>query len=253
MSDMEFLDADPTPQPDPVPPPAEEPEVKPEAEVEQPDPEEVPLTDEEHAQKVHKKTGSQRAREAAQREREARIRAEAQLEVLKGQLGGNKQDTAPVDRSVKPRAEDFETHEAFVEALTDFKLEQKLADREQKQKAVERSNAWEQQKEAARTKYADFDEVFNDAPMPVPVVAGAMLKHPAGVEIGYYLAKNPTDYRRIQALSDPVEIGFEMAAIAARIASPDKPKSASSAPKPPVPVTAPPVTQQRQTSRHEVY
>lgn len=251
MSDLEFLDADPTSQPDPVAPPVEEPEVKAEPEVE-PDPEDVPLTDEEHAQKAHKKTGSQRAREAAQREREARIRAEAQLEVLKAQVGG-KQETAPVERTGRPNPDDFETQAAYLEALSDFKVEQKLAEREQKQKAAERTTAWESQKETARTKYADFDEVFNEAPMPVPLVAGAMLKHPAGVEIGYYLAKNPTDYRRIQALTDPVEVGFEMAAIAARIASPDKPKSASSAPKPPVPVTAPPVTQQRQASRHEVY
>lgn len=251
MNDLEFLDADPTPQPEPVPAPvADEPVAQ--TESEPPDPEDVPLTDEEHAQKAHKKTGSQRAREAAQREREARIRAEAQLEALRGQLGDKKPEAVPIPNTGKPRAEDFETHEAFVEALTDYKLEQKLADREQKQKVAERTNAWESQKEAARTKYPDFDEVFNEAPMPVPVVAGAMLKHPAGVEIGYYLAKNPTDYRRIQALTDPVEIGFEMAAIAARIA-PDKPKSASNAPKPPVPVTAPPVTQQRQASRHEVY
>ena len=248
MSDLEFLDADPTPQPEPVVPQPEEPEVKPEPE---PDPEEVPLTDEEHAQKIHKKTGSQRAREAAQREREARIRAEAQLEALKTQLGGKQEPTIPVPTG-KPKPEDFDTQEAFLDALSDYKVEQKLADREQKQRVAERTNAWESQKEAARAKYYDFDEVFNDAPMPVPVVAGAMLKHPAGVEIGYYLAKNPTDYRRIQALTDPVEIGFEMAAIAARIA-PDKPKSASNAPKPPVPVTAPPVTQARPASRHEVY
>lgn len=246
MSDLEFLDADPNPQSDPVAP-APEPEVKVAPEVES-DPEDIPLTDEEHAQKAHKKTGSQRAREAAQREREARIRAEAQLEALRGQLGDKKPEAVPIPNAGKPRAEDYETHEAFVEAL----LEHRLAEREQKQKAAERANAWEEQKGAARTKYPDFDEVFNEAPMPVPLVAGAMLKHPAGVEIGYYLAKNPTDYRRIQALTDPVEIGFEMAAIAARIA-PDKPKSASNAPKPPVPVTAPPVTQQRQPSRHEVY
>src|SRR5690242_3493900 len=91
----------------------------PEAEEAEPEAEEP-----EHAEAPKKKTGSQRAREALQREREARLRVEAELASLKG---GNK----PVERpSGRPQADDFETHEAFVEALTDYKVSQALAERE---------------------------------------------------------------------------------------------------------------------------
>lgn len=258
--DLVFLDTPPQPEaPEPVETPAETPEpteaqeTPVEAKTEDHDPDEVPLTDEEHAERSRKKTGSQRAREAAQREREARIRLEAELEALKRQAGITKEDAKAEVSTAKPQPENFDDHASYVEALADWKLEQKLAERDQKTQAEKLAQSWEEKKTAARQKYDDFDEVFNEAPMPGPIVAGALLKHAAGVEIGYYLAKNPDTYKRLNAMKDPIDVAYEMASIASKIATPEKTKATSNAPRPPAPVrAAAPVPAKDNSARYEV-
>lgn len=255
--DLEFLDTPSQPEtPEPVETPTEAPEPTEaqETPVEAaPDPDDVPLTDEEHAERSKKKTGSQRAREAAQREREARIRLEAELEALKRQTGVVKDELKAAAPATKPQPENFDDHASYVEALADWKLEQKLAEREQKTKAEKLAEAWEEKKTVARQKYSDFDDVFNEAPMPAPIVAGALLKHDAGVEIGYYLAKHPDTYKRLNAMKDPIDVAFEMAAIASKIAPPEKTKTTSNAPRPPAPVrAAAPVPAKDNSGRYEV-
>lgn len=261
--DLVFLDTPPQPEaPEPVETPTEAPEpteaqeTPVEAKTEEHDPDEVPLTDEEHAERSRKKTGSQRAREAAQRERERAIRLEAENEALRRQLNGGKEESkaavTPVDKP-KPKAEDFDTHEDYLDALSDWKVDVKLAERERNAQAEKLAQSWEEKKSAARQKYDDFDEVFNEAPMPGPIVAGALLKHAAGVEIGYYLAKNPDTYKRLNAMKDPIDVAYEMASIASKIATPEKTKATSNAPRPPAPVrAAAPVPAKDNSARYEV-
>lgn len=212
--------------------PVEEPVETPEApetpvpeheEAEEPEPEEP-----EHAEQPKKKTGSQRAREALQREREARLRAEAERDALKGT-----QASKPVERpSGKPAPDAFETHEEFIDALTDWKVSQALTTRAQQTEQEKQRERWEEQKEAVREKYQDFDEVFENAPMPSPLVANALLKHKVGAEIAYYLGTHPAEYKRIDRLNDPMEVGFEMAEIAAKLAATPGAKPTSKAPAP---------------------
>lgn len=209
---------------------AGEPETPPETPVESEASEEVEEVKEpEHVEpeKEKSKPGSQRLKESLQREREARVKAETELNALKA--GQPK----PVERpSGRPKPDDYETHEAFIEAVTDFKVAQALQEREQSTQNEKQRERWEVQKEVVREKHEDFDDVFERAPMPGPIVASALLKHKVGAEIAYYLGTHPAEYKRIDQLTDPIEVGFEMADIAAKLSAPSGAKPTSKAPAP---------------------
>lgn len=210
--------------------PVEEPVETPETpETPVPEPEEVEEQEPEepeHAEQPKKKTGSQRAREALQREREARLKAEAERDALKGS-----QPAKPIQTG-KPDPDAFDTQQEFIDAHVRWEVSQALAARAQQTEQEKQRERWEEQKEAVREKYQDFDEVFENAPMPSPLVANALLKHKVGAEIAYYLGTHPAEYKRIDRLNDPMEVGFEMAEIAAKLGTPAAAKPTSKAPAP---------------------
>lgn len=228
------------------------------------DPEDVPLTDEEHAQRERKKTGSQRAREALAREREARARIEGELAALKAQMGG-KQPTQEAPKAAgKPTADQFQTYEDYLEALADYKAEQKVVARleaenrkrseeEAQRKQAERVTSWQTQQEAARAKYPDLDDVLSSTPQPGRLLTGALLKDSAGVEIAYHLAKDQTLLKKLDSILDPYELGLEMAALKNRIAPKSSTPSASKAPAPLKPVPSPSVATKDKGERYLVY
>lgn len=246
-NDLEFLDAQPEPQPsdDGGTPAVAEP-VAGTPEPVSTEPEEPLLTDEEYREHQKKKTGSQR-------EKERRIKAEAELELLRAQLKPQEAAPAAPAQIGKPKPEDFDTNEEFTEALTDWKVDQKLAQVQHKTEAQKQNEAWSAKLADARTRYKDFDETIAEAPSPSPIVAGALLKHSLGADIGYYLATHVDEYHQLNRMLDPVEVAFKAAEIAAKV-QPGKPKQTSNAPRPPTPVTAPPVTGAKKAEgRHEVY
>lgn len=128
--------------------------------------------------------------------------AEARAETLQRELEaakGQKQAEAEVKEPVKPARENFATEAEYVEALTDFKVDQKLAmrDAKQAQEASERAQAELLATAASRIAKAlelvpDFKEVTQSADMIVPpAVAGYMQKSEMFAELGYHLAKHP--------------------------------------------------------------
>lgn len=234
---------------------AETPEVQPEVKDEKPSEsaeEHEEGGEEEHEDKPKKKTGSQRAREIAQRERERAARLEGENEALRRQLG-IKPEEKKVLPAGKPRVDDFDTHEAFVEALTDWKVDQKFQAQTQKQDQTSKNQTWEQRKEAARSKYEDFDEVLDasgDVPMS-PVMAEAMLGSEVGGDLAYHFATHPEDAKKIAAMS-AYEAGRAIAKIEAGFSTQPKPKP-TSAPKPPSPVKTPASAPPRDADGFEVY
>lgn len=108
----------------------------------------------------------------------------------------------------KPQSADFETHEAYVEALTDWKLEQKL--KEKDRKAAEEQLKTEEQKQredfAAKVKsfakeapdYHEVIEAVDSIPLSL-TVQSAILKH--GPELAYELAKDPDRLEDICSMS----------------------------------------------------
>ena len=172
-----------------------------------------------------------RKKPGSQRERERRIAAEAKLELLLAQQAGKAQETPK--REGKPTSDQFDTHEAFIEALTDWKVEEKLKTKSVESEKAKSLTGWEAKKEAAREKYEDFDEALESANAS-PVVLQVMLESDAGAEIAYYLATHPKELREINSMGT-------RAATHALDALEDKlvkPKSTVKTPKPPTPVAA---------------
>lgn len=142
-------------------------------------------------------------------------------------------EVKPPEAKPKPKLEDFETYEDFVEALTDWKSDQKLdalrselkAEKEAQAAAAARQpliDAWAEKLDAARERHPDYDEVTGTAEAEklelTPAMHQAIFESELGPDICYQLGKNPEEFRRIAGLA-PVasirEIGRIEAAIEA--------------------------------------
>ncbi len=205
--------------------------------------------------KPKKKSGSQRRKERAERaEAEVeRLRRVVEDMALKG-AGGSKPDPKPVEPAKveaegKPNPETFDTHAGYVEALTDWKIEQgKKRDKEEATKAQFKTDqeklfgAHHDRERAFAEKTADYKETlegvdfFKDAS---PVLLELIVSSVNGPDLMYALAKNSDEYERINRLS-PLAAAREMGKLEAKFVShePKKPetKTVTNAPKPLTPV-----------------
>lgn len=180
-------------------------------------------------------------------------------ELLKQQLAAMPRTAAtepakPPEPPGKPRLQDFETLEAYQEALTDWKIDQRdakqKAEAEQakaKSAAEKIQAAWDSSEQTARAAHADYDEVLESVKAPDGPGAGAarqaMLEDEAGAEILYYLGTHPDELKRIAALQ-PLAAIMAIGRISAAVTQ--KPSEAgngkrtvSGAPKPPPALSRP--------------
>jgi hypothetical protein len=146
----------------------------------------------------------------------------------------------------KPIPDSFDTHAEYVEALTDWKTEQKFKEREQ---AIEKSNLQsEQQKlitaynERAKSfaekndDYYDVIESVDDIPVS-STIKEIILSSENSAELTYELAKNREEFARICKLS-PIAAAREVGKIESKLSlktSDSKPietKKITNAPKP---------------------
>jgi hypothetical protein len=158
-------------------------------------------------------------------------RLKAELEQLRAQL-------APKQEA--PDISQFDTLDDYVEAVAEFKLNQKTqtvqSQQAQQTQAQAQAQDWVAKVEKVRSVAPDFDEAFSNvasiefAPMALEAVA----QHPKGAEIAYMLGKNVSEAYRIAALSPSQQL-MAIGEIAARTNVP-KPKAVSSAPAPVKPV-----------------
>lgn len=175
-------------------------------------------------------------------------------EALKSQRPAEVKSTpveTKVDQSGKPNSDKFDSHEEYVEALADWKVEQKLSARDEQKKVSELKS--EQQKtvdkfQASIKTFAeshdDFHEVVesvDDIPMSL-TVQEVVLGSDDGPEIMYELAKNPDEYKRICGLP-AIAAAHELGKIEARLqksspSSQTKEQKTTKAPKPLTPVSS---------------
>jgi hypothetical protein len=149
----------------------------------------------------------------------------------------------------KPKLEDFQTLEAYQEALTDWKLDQRESDRKKaeartaaEQAARTEQDNWAKREKAARKAHDDYDDLIDTVKIPagpgVLAARQAMLEDEHGAELLYYLAKNPKELERIAGLS-PASAVLAIGKLSATFDKPPatengKPKI-TGAPKPPPP------------------
>ena len=200
------------------------------------------------------------AREKARRYAQKRIdrltweanEAKRKAEELEAKLR-ERQERQPDPLAARPKMEDFQDYEAYLEALADWKAEEKAqrlrdelkAESEKtraKTEADRRMEAFRAAESKVRATVQDYDEAIQDAqdtPM-TQVMFDVILESEVGPNILYYLAKNPDEAERIAHLSparQAAEIGKLEDKLAQQLKDPQKPK-ASNAPPPVNPVRA---------------
>lgn len=127
--------------------------------------------------------------------------------------------------AVRPKAEDFEKHDDYVEALTDWKLDQKLAAKERerqvetvKTEAAKRWDAHQSRMNTFRESHPDIDEALqNVAKTKISLPLNELIiESDLGAEIVYELAKNPKEFERLCKLS-PLAVGKEVGKLEAKL------------------------------------
>ena len=170
-------------------------------------------------------------------------------EALKRQSSPEKETKAQTPNkeadSDKPKADNFDSHEEFVEALTDWKLEQKIKAQKETER-VERAKTEQQsqiQKHLDRVKsfadvhddFHDLIEELDDVPMSM-AVQEVILNSDNGPELMYELAKNRKEYERICSLP-AIQAARELGKFESKIA-----KSSESTNEKPTTKAPPPIS-----------
>lgn len=167
-----------------------------------------------------------------------RIEAETRAKVLA-------EVRQPVEVASKPTPEQFGDYAEYLEALADYKAEEKFAAMTQKQKDAERESKRQSEVErqnerradliqTGERKYDDFEEVVSSAKVDLSEPAYlSILEAENSADIVYHLAKNPAEAERIAALS-PYAQAKEIGKLEEKLTS--KPVKLSNAPTPTTPV-----------------
>lgn len=195
-----------------------------------------------------RKGGYLRKIEALERERGYAAR---RIEELESRLAGARKpagETQPQGPAPKPTQDQYQSYEEYVEALTDYKLEQRELQMAEKARAWhaqeqerQRLAGWEQRVGEYKQTAADFDDVLLAADhitLP-PALQQAIVESETGPALAYALARDPRELERIAKLP-PLAAVRALGAFEARILDKEKPAPKQAAP-PPVSKAPPPV------------
>jgi hypothetical protein len=167
--------------------------------------------------------GKRLAREQRKWERESAAKA-AEMQTLRA---------APAQQP-----DQFESTEAYADALAYQKAEQLIAQREAAKQQSQVLESYHEREEEARSKYEDFEQVAYNPKLPITnVMAETIQSSDIGPELAYFLGTNPKEADRISRMS-PLSQAKEIGRIEAKLASDPPTKRTTSAPAPISPVTA---------------
>lgn len=138
-----------------------------------------------------------------------------------------------------PPADQFESVEAYAQALAEKKAQELLYKREVERQQTELLETYAEREEQARDKYQDFESVvYNPNLQITTVMAQTIQASDIGPDIAYYLGSHPKEAERISRLG-PILQAKEIGKIEAKVADNPMPvKKPSNAPAPITPVTA---------------
>jgi len=171
--------------------------------------------------------------------------------------GQKPQEPKPVEAKVepisegKPKQEDFKSHEEWIEAVTDWKIEQRERQAQEKAKEAEAKaqfqtqiERYQQGVEAAREKFDDYDDVIDAASeVTMSVAVRQAILESDNNELAYHLAKDVKEFKRICALP-PIAAAREIGKFEAKLLKDQAPEveakeiKPSKAPPPITPVGA---------------
>ena len=137
-----------------------------------------------------------------------------------------------------PPVDQFESPEAYAEALAVRKAEELIAQRELQKQRAQIEDSYAEREEAARDKYDDFEQVaYNPQLRVTDVMAETIKASDIGPDLAYWLGSNPKEADRISRLS-PLLQAREIGKIEAKLSAEPPQKKTSSAPAPISPVSA---------------
>ena len=226
---------------------------------------EVPLveTPEQLAEKAQaeeerkRKTGSQRAREKADRlERENQALRDALARgTQKEPEAAPHRPQAPTDgRPLPPKSSDFTDYDEYEAArdkyqedLTDWKVEARLQKEKQESAQHSAGETYGSKVSKIVETHPDFmtlaEELSEEGIEPTEVMKQVVLASDAGHELLYHLAKNPQETKRIGALppgAQLLELGMMLGRMNGNTPAPARPEvKPSQAPAPPKPIKGP--------------
>lgn len=165
------------------------------------------------------------AEEFAEQQYNEKVLAERRAQDLEAELRKVRttpETEKPVEEAKKPERSAFTDDEAYIEALTEWKTEQKFKEREQKALA-DRDAAAQQavvaaahaRVDAVRSVVPDFDEVVSAANIIVPPHIGAFMQESELIgEMGYHFAKHPDELQRISDMPTRTMLDLQRIGIA---------------------------------------
>ena len=137
-----------------------------------------------------------------------------------------------------PPVDQFESPEAYAEALAVKKAEELIAQRELQKQRAQIEDSYAEREEQARDKYDDFEQVaYNPQLRVTDVMAETIKASDLGPDLAYWLGSNPKEADRISRLS-PLLQAREIGKIEAKLSAEPPQKKTSSAPAPISPVSA---------------
>jgi len=194
-----------------------------------------------HEEKRRGKTAQDRINDLTRARREA----ERERDFYKG-LVSQPTPASPVEGASKPTPDSFETYDEYVEALTDWKVEQTINKQStvkaQQTESMVREANWAAKLEEARQTLPDYAEVVGSSEVNIaPHVADALFDSELGPQLAYHMAQHPEYAERLNKLS-PNKAALELGRLEAALSTPVA-KPTTKAPAPVSPIRSAPARQ----------
>jgi len=138
----------------------------------------------------------------------------------------------------RPRQDQFDSYDEYLDKLTDWKLEARLADMQaqqaQRQRIAqdqERITGWQQRVGQFKSEAPDFEDVLEsvDHIQLTPVLQQVITSDPLGPKLAYELARHPEELARIASL-DYLGATFALGEFKARLSSLQREPAKTAAP-----------------------
>jgi hypothetical protein len=144
----------------------------------------------------------------------------------------------PVAPKEVPSIDNFDSPDAYAEALAFKKAEELLIQRDRQKEQAEIVEAYGEREEKARDKYDDYEDVVYNPKLRITDVMAETIQHSdIGPDLAYWLGSNPKEADRIARLS-PIMQAREIGRIEVKLTDNPTVKKTTSAPTPISPVTA---------------
>lgn len=174
-------------------------------------------------------------------EKRAAEEARAEAEYWKSQAIQKEPESQAPQPTGKPQVDQYDSYEDYLEALSDYKVEQRLSQGAEERQRQEQEQHFAAQrdafhKRAEKLEVDDFVEVVYNPSLTISEEMQRLaFESDKGPEILYHLGKNPAEAARIAVMS-PAQAGRAIGMLEASLTLPPA-KHVSSAPPPITPIT----------------